>query len=101
MLRHGLLVFVILSLGAVLFSCSTAEVYKPAANTVASTEAININTATVDELEKLPHIGRKTAESIVEFRTANGPFRRAEHLMQIRGVSEERFLELRPFIKTE
>ena len=46
-------------------------------------------------------IGRKTAESIVEFREANGPFRRVEHLMQIRGISEERFLELRPFIKTK
>lgn len=62
---------------------------------------ININTATVDALEKLPHIGRKTAESIIEFRDSNGPFRRVEHLMQIRGISEERFLELRPFIKTE
>jgi len=63
--------------------------------------AININTATVETLEKLPHIGRKTAESIVEFRERNGPFRRVEHLMQIRGISEERFLELRPFLKTE
>ncbi|HQZ95608.1 MAG TPA: helix-hairpin-helix domain-containing protein [Pyrinomonadaceae bacterium] len=66
-----------------------------------SSNGLNINTATVDELEKLPHIGRKTAESIVEFRTANGPFRRVEHLMQIRGISEERFVELRPLIKTE
>ena len=49
----------------------------------------------------LPHIGRKTAEAIVEFRTLNGPFRRPENLMQIRGVSETRFAELRPYIKTE
>jgi competence protein ComEA len=63
--------------------------------------AININTATADEFEKLPHIGRKTAETIVEFREQNGPFRRPESLMQIRGISEKRFLELREFLKTE
>ena len=66
-----------------------------------SPDAININTATVDDLERLPHIGRKTAEAIVEFRTENGPFRRVEHLMLIRGVSQKRFLELRPFLRSE
>ncbi len=101
MLRHALLALVVLSFGAIALACSKAQVFESAANKVASVDAININTATVEELDLLPHIGRKTAESIVEFRTANGPFRRAEHLMQIRGISEERFLELRPFIKTE
>lgn len=101
MLRYGLQALLLLSFGAVLLSCSKTHVYKPATNTIVSVDALNINTATIDELEELPHIGRKTAESIVEFRTANGPFRRVEHLMQIRGISEERFLELRPYIKTE
>lgn len=63
--------------------------------------AININTASTGELEKLPHIGRKTAEAIVRFRTENGPFRRPEHLLLIRGVSEKRFLEIRQFLRTE
>lgn len=60
-----------------------------------------MNTASVDELEKLPYIGRKTAEAIVQFRTENGPFRRPEHLMQVRGISETRFIELRPILRTE
>ena len=63
--------------------------------------SININTATLDELEKLPHIGRKTAEAIIQFRTENGPFRRAEHLMQIRGISETRYAEISQYIRTE
>jgi competence ComEA-like helix-hairpin-helix protein len=67
----------------------------------ASPNAININTASADELERLPNIGRKTADAIVEFRTENGPFRRPEHLMLIRGLSEKRFLELRPLLRTE
>ena len=82
-------------------ACSRRVDYRPATNRVAAAEAINVNTATAAELEKLPHIGRKTAESIVEFREQNGPFRRVEHLMQIRGISEERFRELRPFLKIE
>jgi len=66
-----------------------------------SSEAININTATAADFEKLPYIGRKTAESIVQFRQENGPFRRVEHLMQIRGISEKRFLEIQQFLKAE
>jgi len=82
-------------------ACSTRVEYSAANADAPSSNAININTASVDELEKLPHIGRKTAEAIVDFRTVNGPFRRIEQLMQIRGVSEERFANLRPHIKIE
>jgi len=81
--------------------CSTRVEYSSANAVGPSPNAININTATVDDLEKLPHVGRKTAEAIVEFREVNGPFRRLEQLMQIRGVSEERFANLRPLIKIE
>lgn len=68
---------------------------------MASTATININTATAVELEKLPHIGQKTAEMIVQFRAENGPFRRVEQIMQIRGISETRFTEIRQYLKTE
>jgi len=71
------------------------------ASPASSPGAVNINKATVDELEKLPHIGRKTAEAIVRFREENGPFRRAENLMLIRGVSESRFQELRPSVSVQ
>ena len=55
----------------------------------------------MDELEKLPRIGRKTAESIVEFRNENGPFRRAESLLLIRGLSEKRFAEIRDLVTAQ
>ncbi len=95
---------ILLAIGCLLTAtaCSTRRVYETTAGQpTAAPEAININSATAEELERLPHIGRKTAEAIVEFRTLNGPFRRPENLMQIRGVSEMRFAELRPYIKTE
>ena len=82
-------------------SCSSHVTYLPQNAAAPAPDAVNINTATVDEIEKLPHIGRKTAEAIIEFRTVNGPFRRVESVMQIRGLSEVRFAELRPYIRVE
>jgi competence ComEA-like helix-hairpin-helix protein len=62
---------------------------------------VNINTATAAEIESLPHVGTKTAEAIVKFREANGPFRRVEQVMLIRGISESRFQEMRPYLRVE
>jgi competence ComEA-like helix-hairpin-helix protein len=91
---------VVISLSAMMACTSRVEYL--ASNTAQPAQyAININTATVDELQHIPHIGLKTAETIVGFRTENGPFRRPEHLMQIRGISEKRFAEIRQFIRTE
>ena len=59
---------------------------------------ININTATPSELEKLPGVGKIMAERIVAQREQYGPFRRAEHLMMVRGVSDRKFRALRPLI---
>lgn len=63
--------------------------------------AININTANKTELERLPNIGETLARRIVEFREQNGPFRRPENLLLVDGISEKRFQEIRPLIKTE
>ena len=82
-------------------SCSSRIVYETAPQYAPAQNAVNINTATADEIEKLPHIGRKTAEAIVAFRTENGLFRRPENLLLIRGISEKRFTEIRQFLRTE
>jgi competence protein ComEA len=57
--------------------------------------AININTASVKELDALPGIGAKTAALIVEYRQKNGPFKKIEELMNVRGVGEKNFLKLK------
>ncbi|MGQ0762398.1 MAG: ComEA family DNA-binding protein [Acidobacteriota bacterium] len=62
---------------------------------------INLNTATAKELEVLPGIGRGLAERIVEHREKYGPFRRAEHLMMVRGISETRFRAVRHLVTVE
>ena len=62
---------------------------------------VPLNRASREELEALPGIGPALAARIVEQRERYGPFRRAEHLMLVRGVSERRFRQLRPFVSAE
>ena len=59
---------------------------------------VNINTASAAELDALPGIGAKTAALIVEYRQKNGPFKKVEELMNVRGVGEKNFLKLRTHI---
>lgn len=56
---------------------------------------VNINTGSVEELDTLPGIGPAIAARIIEFRTRNGPFRRAEDLLNVRGIGEKKFLKLK------
>jgi len=62
---------------------------------------ININTATPDELERLPGVGKVIAERIVAQRQQFGPFRRPEHLMMVRGISDRKFRAIQPMIIVE
>ena len=94
-------IVLILCVSLLLAACSSRVIYDTASAPSISADAININTASADELDRLPHIGRKTAETIVQFREKNGPFRRPEYLLQIRGISEARFAEIKPYLKTE
>ncbi len=66
-----------------------------------SKSAIDINTASAAELEKLPHVGAKTAQAIVEHREKFGKFRKPEYVMFVRGVSDKRFRELQSLIRVE
>jgi competence ComEA-like helix-hairpin-helix protein len=61
----------------------------------------SLNEASREELERLPGIGPALAARIVEHRERFGRFRRAEHLLLVRGISERRFLQLRPYVTAE
>jgi competence protein ComEA len=66
-----------------------------AASKAAAVGIVNLNTATAGDLEALPGIGAKTAARIVEYRQKNGPFKKIEELMNVRGVGEKNFLKLK------
>ncbi|MCH7804607.1 MAG: helix-hairpin-helix domain-containing protein [Acidobacteria bacterium] len=59
---------------------------------------INLNTATLSQLNGLPGIGPVIAERILELREKSGPYKRIEDLMNIRGIGEKKFLKLKDLI---
>jgi competence protein ComEA len=65
------------------------------------TPPVNINDASREELERLPGIGPALAARIIEHRERYGRFRRAEHLLLVRGISERRLRQLRPYVTSE
>ncbi|HEX9764687.1 MAG TPA: helix-hairpin-helix domain-containing protein [Candidatus Acidoferrales bacterium] len=62
---------------------------------------VNINTATVEELAKLPGVGKSIAQRIVNHREKSGKFRTVDELLVIRGISRKKLEQLRPLITVE
>ena len=98
MFRQCLPALAIVSLFAVASSPSAAQTHATSKTAAATTAIVNINTASASDLEALPGIGAKTAARIVEYRQKNGPFKKIEELMNVRGVGEKNFLKLKPQI---
>ena len=58
---------------------------------------VNINTADVEELDGLPEVGPATAETIIEHRRANGPFRTVDELEDVPGIGPTTLEKIKPF----
>lgn len=59
---------------------------------------ININTATKEQLMSLPNIGEVTATNIINYRIFNGPFSVLEQLLEVSGIGEKKFNEIKNLI---
>jgi competence protein ComEA len=62
----------------------------------AALAAVNLNTATRDELVALPGIGPAKAQAIVDYRSQNGPFKAVEDVRKVKGIGEKLFQQIRP-----
>lgn len=89
-------------IGVVIFAVTTVFVI-PAASQEGSKSAgfININTATEVQLRMLPLINDQLAHDIILYRSSNGPFFTIDELMNIKGMTQEKFDALRPWLVTE
>ena len=97
MFRNVLTIAAVASLLAAVPSVAASAQGKPASAASKPTPptTVNINTASATEFEGLPGIGAKTAARIVEYRQKNGPFKKIEELMNVRGLGEKNFLKLK------
>jgi competence protein ComEA len=91
----ALVVWCLYGLGAYAQTGSTRQMAQASKTAPA---IVNINTATNAELEALPGIGPAIAARIIEYRQKNGPFKKVEDLMSVRGIGEKSFLKLKPLV---
>lgn len=63
------------------------------------TGAININSAKIEELKKIPGIGEATAQKIIEYREQNGGFLSKEEIMNVSGIGKKKFENMKDYIK--
>ena len=61
----------------------------------AATEKININTASAEELDKLPGIGPAIAKAIIDYRTKNGSFKKIEDINEVKGIGDALFEKIK------
>ena len=59
---------------------------------------VNINTATLEQLDTLPGVGEATANKIITYREGNGGFKSIEDLKNVKGIGDKKFEDMKSSI---
>ena len=71
----------------------------PGGSPSAAPEPIDLNTASVAQLDALPGVGPSTAQGIVEYRSQHGRFRSVDDLLNVRGIGPAKLEQIRPLVR--
>jgi competence protein ComEA len=74
---------------------------KSTKKTLPAENSININTAGIEDLVKLPGIGPKTAQNILDFRTDKVKFKQVTDLLKIKGIGQTKLNNIKKYIFIE
>lgn len=79
----------------------TKENFSVVKKNLPAEKSIEINKASADDFSRLPGIGKKTAEKIVEFRLTNGRYKKLSDLLKVKGIGNAKFNNLKKFLYIE
>jgi competence protein ComEA len=88
-------------LRAVLLAACVAASIAGTAPAVAADGVVNVNTATAEELARLPGIGDAKARAILDYRKEKGAFKSVEQLREVKGIGDAALERLRPHLAIE
>jgi len=66
--------------------------------TGAAAGTISLNSATLEQLDSLPGVGPATAQEIIAYREAQGPFTSVDQLTEVPGIGPAKLEKLRPLV---
>ena len=80
---------------------STQSQIESTTNTQKDDGRLDINTASLQQLTLLPGIGETIAQRIIDYRTKHGRFQSIDELLQVNGIGEKKFEQMKPYIKVD
>ena len=98
--RHAARTLALALAFAALLAGATTAVAADEAAAAPAKKVVNVNQASTDELARLPRVGPSLAGKIVAHRSQNGPFKRTEDLMEVKGIGEKMYAVLKPYVTT-
>jgi competence protein ComEA len=60
---------------------------------------VNLNTASLEQLDSLPGVGPATAQAILDYRRQHGRFRSVDELLEVRGIGDAKLRQIRPRVR--
>ncbi|MGG1516239.1 helix-hairpin-helix domain-containing protein [Paenibacillus oryzisoli] len=77
---------------------SASPSIQPSPQSIAQSTLLDLNTATLEQLDSLPGVGPSKAKAIQDYRNQKGKFKRLEELKEVKGIGDKIFEKLRPYL---